>query len=509
MKPGEFSEFLKTNSVEGSIVEVAKKVSDLLINPFGCKQIIFLRKKRGNMELNYYYGIRDFKRSDFRIGYSNKLAQFLKTDFFPRPINELKIFLSEKFIKKLEQYNIDVFFPIFWRENLYGLYLIHSTKAIQSPSFSLLVGSLARALSAAYHIKWHETKYDNLRKQYDNRQLKMQSEQNGNKQISNILKLVRHHNSTTIVPDLINTLKDILEMEKLAYFYEPKNDADEPILIQEGVANSLMIPDNKLLKSVADTVKKNTFYDIENINIDSSTAKNWLNSLKKRGLKYIASYPLSPQRQGILAWYGKTADTGNMKNDLKFLKSHTYDIIENAESFETIEAMSYTDNLTGLANQRYFFKRLDEEINRARRYKRKLALIIFDIDELKNTNDKYGHLAGDELLSHMGEVLKKTIRSIDIIARYGGDEFCIIMPEADKETCIKFMRRLQSKIYQKQFNIESINKSIKCTVSLGGAIFPDQAEDAKKLLFYADMALLKAKGAGRNRFFIYSPQMNK
>jgi diguanylate cyclase (GGDEF)-like protein len=174
-------------------------------------------------------------------------------------------------------------------------------------------------------------------------------------------------------------------------------------------------------------------------------------------------------------------------------------LIENAESFERVEELSYTDNLTQLSNQRYFLKRLSEEIDRAKRYNRSLALIIFDLDELKSINDNYGHLAGDAVLKRLGQILKRSIRAIDIIARYGGDEFCVIMPEADRATCRRFMERLREKISGANFSVDDSGGEYRCTISQGGAVFPEHGERVEELIRSADQALLTAKGRGRDQ----------
>jgi len=192
----------------------------------------------------------------------------------------------------------------------------------------------------------------------------------------------------------------------------------------------------------------------------------------------------------------------------------------NIRHFKSIEELSYTDSITGLYNYRYFYKRLTEEVFRAKRFGRKLALVIFDIDDFKIYNDTYGHQAGDQLLKQLGGLLSRTVRSIDVVSRYGGEEFCVIMPESDQEECLKFTERVRKNIMNFPFKSEFgphlsqptsgdeyPKQEHNITVSLGGAIYPYDARSVDRLIYCADMALLKAKSTGKNRSVMYQEKL--
>ncbi len=180
---------------------------------------------------------------------------------------------------------------------------------------------------------------------------------------------------------------------------------------------------------------------------------------------------------------------------------------KNIRHFKSIEELSYTDSITALYNYRYFYKRLTEEVFRAKRFSRKLALVIFDIDDFKIYNDSYGHQAGDQLLKQLGELLIRTVRSIDVVSRYGGEEFCVIMPESDQDECFKFMERLRKSIMNFAFKDEYLKHEHNITISSGGAIYPYDARSVDRLIYCADMALLKAKTTGKNRSVMYQEKL--
>jgi diguanylate cyclase (GGDEF)-like protein len=199
----------------------------------------------------------------------------------------------------------------------------------------------------------------------------------------------------------------------------------------------------------------------------------------------------------------------NQDLDFLFVISNIASLaLDNIYQYSTIEKLSYTDSMTGVHNYRYFYKRLNEEVLRAKRYEREIALVILDIDNFKSFNDNYGHQAGDLVLKQLSDLITRTIRSIDVVSRYGGEEFCIIMPDTGVGNCTVFIERLRSQIAEFQFESDLFPKGSSISVSVGGAVFPHHAPTPDRLIYCSDMALLKAKSLGRNRAMIYEPDFS-
>jgi diguanylate cyclase (GGDEF)-like protein len=182
--------------------------------------------------------------------------------------------------------------------------------------------------------------------------------------------------------------------------------------------------------------------------------------------------------------------------------------LENIRQYSTIEKLSYTDSMTGVFNYRYFYKRLSEEILRAKRFNRVLSLVILDIDNFKLFNDRYGHQIGDMVLKRLSKIITDTIRTIDVVSRYGGEEFCIIMPDTNETSCGKFIERLRKEISEFRLESGKLKDNEVITVSVGGAVYPLHASTADRIIYCADMALLKAKASGRNRAVMYQAEFS-
>ncbi len=167
-----------------------------------------------------------------------------------------------------------------------------------------------------------------------------------------------------------------------------------------------------------------------------------------------------------------------------------------------LETLAITDGLTGAYNHRYFYKRLKEEFDRAKRYGTPLSVIMIDIDFFKKINDVYGHLVGDAVLIDLSKLLKQNIRKHDIFARYGGEEFAIILPHTSFEGANKEAERLRRAVENHKFN--HINTEGEITISLGFATYPDiDVDKPEDLVKLADSALYEAKNSGRNNVKFY------
>ncbi len=175
---------------------------------------------------------------------------------------------------------------------------------------------------------------------------------------------------------------------------------------------------------------------------------------------------------------------------------------------ELLKEMVDTDDLTGLSNMRSLYQKLDFEMQRARRFSRPLCVIMLDMDNFKNVNDGHDHLFGSFVISEVGKMIKSNTRNIDIPARYGGDEFLIVLTEVNFEGSVFFCERLRQSIEQRRFR--SGNDSIDLTVSVGFAMLGSGDNiSARELVRRADHALYEAKRKGRNRVMCYNPEMDK
>jgi len=175
--------------------------------------------------------------------------------------------------------------------------------------------------------------------------------------------------------------------------------------------------------------------------------------------------------------------------------------MDNAKLFERMQQLAITDGLTNLYNRRYFYMVLENEIERARRYASPLSLVMMDIDHFKRVNDKYGHLAGDDVLEAMAGLCKGLLRQADEMFRYGGEEFTILLPETNAELAMNVAERIRRTIAETVFNTDK--EQVKISVSMGVTQFDPSYASPGDFIETADKALYEAKQAGRNCVKVY------
>lgn len=171
--------------------------------------------------------------------------------------------------------------------------------------------------------------------------------------------------------------------------------------------------------------------------------------------------------------------------------------LERIKLYNKLQELSIQDSLTKVYNRRHFMFRYGEELDRAVKFKLNLGFLMVDIDYFKKINDTYGHLVGDAVLREVAKIIRENLREIDLLARFGGEEFSVILPETDKASAIMAAERISSRVSRERIKV--FDETLSVNISVGVATFPQNALHSDVLLEVADKALYKAKLSGRNR----------
>jgi diguanylate cyclase (GGDEF)-like protein/putative nucleotidyltransferase with HDIG domain len=174
-------------------------------------------------------------------------------------------------------------------------------------------------------------------------------------------------------------------------------------------------------------------------------------------------------------------------------------VVHRSLSVPQLQAEARIDAKTGLFNARHFGVALGEELGRAARFERPLSLMMVDLDLLRDINNSYGHLAGDAVLKGIAEVFRAQLRHYDVPARFGGEEFSLLLPETPPEEALEIAERIRRAVAEREFDVETSSEPIRATVSIGVAGYPKDGTDANELIHQADLAVYRAKLQGRNR----------
>jgi diguanylate cyclase (GGDEF)-like protein len=261
----------------------------------------------------------------------------------------------------------------------------------------------------------------------------------------------------------------------------------------------------EMTKSISSHFKESEAFEIfkqklrENVTIEDCQLVSDL------GVGGVPNEKVVPNDYSIFALRSKEESLGFLiykglpaKDKDKFgILAHQFALaLKRIKLYKELERMAVTDSLTNVYTRRYFLERFEEEIKRALAKKIKLSFLMLDVDHFKMVNDQYGHLTGDQVLKEVGAIIKENIREIDIAGRYGGEEFCVVLPETDLEGAHMVADRIRRVTEQRL--IKAYDTSIRITISIGISAYPAHGKIVEELIDKADWSLYRAKAQGRN-----------
>ncbi|MBW2542656.1 MAG: diguanylate cyclase [Deltaproteobacteria bacterium] len=226
------------------------------------------------------------------------------------------------------------------------------------------------------------------------------------------------------------------------------------------------------------------------------------NTLREIGIECekVAAVPMrgSEKELGVLWLFedGRPFGTGELDR-AKLIAGHAELALRNAERYNEAKDRAFIDDVTEVYNARYLLQATDREIHRADRYGNPLTVLFLDLDRFKLVNDQYGHLVGSRALRRLSEVLLACIRQVDTLARYGGDEFTILLPDTPHDVALDIAERIRKLVEDTLFEAGR-DTPFRLSISIGVGTFPQHGRDRTRLLDVADKAMYRAKSLGRN-----------
>ncbi len=349
------------------------------------------------------------------------------------------------------------------------------------------------------------TELESVRKTYDclMRSDKEQLESNleierKTQQVSSLYEISKDMSVCLAFEDIFNIFSSVLKksfrfrLARLALLKGPKDAIDSVYEIELGRPYAKVAPDNfdrELIDIVFETQKE--------IQITPQEDSPFLRRLSvTKNFETLIAIPLISEEKiaGIL--YIENISKVYFENFL-ILSSQFAIELQKVILYKKVQDMAITDSLTEVSTRRYFLERFREEIRRSMRRKSSMSFLMVDLDYFKEKNDKFGHLVGDVILKEIAKILKSNLREIDIIGRYGGEEFSVVLAGIGRVGAFQVAERLRSSIEHSVF--KAYDEKVSITISIGVSSFPEDGVDENALIESADKALYRAKEKGRNR----------
>jgi diguanylate cyclase (GGDEF)-like protein len=304
-----------------------------------------------------------------------------------------------------------------------------------------------------------------------------------------------------IMENLGELLSNLLDYSFLSIITFGDTKADVNTIVKEDISISYykQVRDD-IIKQISKTEKieiieyiigDNLF--ITNSNLEEDIPKDYI---------YVNIIDKNKEVSGIilLGSSKKKKFSTEEKNMLQTIANYSFLVVQSAKLYATVQNLSIIDPLTQIYNHGFIIKRLEEEFKQAERYGRELSIIMADIDFFKKVNDTYGHQTGDYVLKIVARIMEESVREIDIVGRYGGEEFLLILPETGKGNTKIIAERIRQKIEQQNFS--QFLSAFTITISSGVAEYTKKLKLPSELIKQADTALYKAKEEGRNRVVV-------
>ncbi|TAM38594.1 GGDEF domain-containing protein [bacterium] len=257
----------------------------------------------------------------------------------------------------------------------------------------------------------------------------------------------------------------------------------------------------ELTKDICKSLDEEKVFNIFRQNLEKHTGITDCRYIKNSGelnkYKDYTLLPLNSYENQPIGYLACGNVPGENKDKLSILAQQLLIGLRRAVLYQKVSELAITDTLTQVYSRRYFLERFNEELRRSRNNKLRLCFLLTDIDNFKQYNDRYGHLVGDGILLQVSKTIRDTIRQIDFIGRYGGEELSIVLAETDREQANFAAERIRQAVASDVIRV--YDEKLKVTISIGVSAFPENSGQLNDLIEMADQALYQAKASGKNR----------